>query len=149
MIYGLGLIAVCLAWLLPGHYFPWTGFQQEFLAASGSALVALGVVMPGGPHRVRVPWIAMLGLGLAIVPMLQWATGLLPFFADAVLSSSYLLAFGLTVVAARALTELHGDRFVAALMGGVLVGGLASTGIVFVQWLPLGSVSNVELLGPG
>lgn len=148
MIYGLGLIAICLAWLLPGHYFPWTGFQQEFLAASGSALVALGVVMPGGPHRVRVPWIAMLGLGLAIVPMLQWATGQLPFFADAVLSSSYLLAFGLTVVAARALTELHGDRFVAALMGVVLVAGLASTGIGFAQWLPLGSVSFVELLEP-
>jgi len=28
MIYVLGLALVAVAWLLPGHYFPWTSFQQ-------------------------------------------------------------------------------------------------------------------------
>ena len=43
MIYAFGLVAIGLAWVLPGHYFPWPGFQQETLAAIGAALIGLAV----------------------------------------------------------------------------------------------------------
>ena len=47
MIYVLGLMALCAAWLLPGHYFPWPTFQQGNMAASGVALVALAAILTG------------------------------------------------------------------------------------------------------
>ena len=149
MIYGFGLITIFMAWLLPGHYFPWTGFQQEFLAATGTCLLAMAIVLPGGPRRLPIPWIATVGLALAAVPLLQWTLGMFPFLADAALPSMYLAAFGLSVVAARALTRVHGQRFVGTLLGTIMVAGLASTGIGLVQWLQLGPLSYVETLAPG
>ena len=126
MIYGFGLLTMGVAWLLPGHYFPWTGFQQEFLAAAGLALVALSLLVPGGPRRLSVPPIALFALAFAVVPLLQWLAGRLPFATDAVLPTMYLCAFALAIVTGCALTRLRGGTFVAALMGAILAAGLAS-----------------------
>ncbi len=149
MIYGFGLLTMGLAWLLPGHYFPWTGFQQEFLAAAGLALVALSLVLPGGPRRLPVPPIALFALAFAAVPLLQWLTGRLPYATDGVLPAMYLCAFALAIVCGCALTRQHGATFVAALMGTVLVAGLVSTGVGLVQWLQIGPVAYIEMLEPG
>ena len=143
MIYALGASAICVAWLLPGHWFPWVSFQQEVLAALGAALIGLAVLVSTGLARYRVAHIALVSVALAAVPMLQWLGGMIPFLGDALLCSLYLIAFGLCVVAAQALTDARRDQLLFALFAAFLVAALVSTGIGLVQWLQLDGFAQV------
>ena len=75
-----GLLALCLAFLLPGHYPPWVSFQQQWLAALGVALIGASVVLAAMKGGGRIRWSAAAGLTLvvAIVPWVQWAAGQIP-----------------------------------------------------------------------
>jgi hypothetical protein len=55
MIYSFGLAALCVAWLIPGHFFPWTGFQQETAAGIGALLLATAVLASTVLPRLRLP----------------------------------------------------------------------------------------------
>jgi O-antigen ligase len=150
MLYlSLGIAAFCVAWLLPGHFFPWTGFQQEVLAAIGAVLLAIGTLRATEDRGFKLPSAATLGFCLALVPMLQWALGLIPFFADALLPTLYLTAFALTAVAARASTESHRTYIIGSLFAAIVVAALASTGIGLAQWLQLGQIAYLEFLPDG
>ncbi|MGA0611199.1 Wzy polymerase domain-containing protein [Caldimonas sp. KR1-144] len=149
MIYAFGLAAFCIAWLLPGHYFPWTGFQQELAAAIGALLIGLAATASTGQRRLKVPLIAAAAIAFAAVPMLQWLAGRVPFLADALLPSLYLAGFGMTIIAARALAAVPDQRFAAGLFAAVLVAGLVSLGIGLGQWLQVGWLSYIEQLDRG
>ena len=149
MIYVFGLAALCLAWLLPGHYFPWRSFQQEVAAAIGALLLALATLASPRLRRLPVARVALVAVALALVPLAQWWFGKVSYFADALLPSLYLCAFGLTIVAAAALARADGDLFIGGMLAAILVAALASTGIGLVQWLRLGVQPLIENLGPG
>ena len=95
MIYGMGLLGCAWSWLLPGHYFPWSSFQQEVFAAVGAALVAVATLASTGNRALLWPRLTMATALLAVVPLIQWRMGMIPFFADALLPALYLLAFSL------------------------------------------------------
>lgn len=147
LIYGLGFAAFCVAWLWPGHYVPWTSFQQEVIAAIGALLVALGCLVSTGRDALKVPALSLGALLLALVPMAQWVTGKVDFFIDALLPALYLVAFALTVIAARALATREADRLILAILGTLLVGAAASTLIGLGQGFRLGWESYIEQLG--
>lgn len=149
MIYSFGLAAFCVAWLLPGHFFPWTGFQQETAAAIGALLLALAVMVSTGARRLAVPGIAAAAMLLAVVPMLQWGFKQVSYLGDAAMSSLYLCAFALTVVAARALAQKFGDTFPAAFFGAILVGAIASTALGLAQWLQVAFDVPIEYMAAG
>jgi hypothetical protein len=149
MIYVIGLLGFFLAYLLPGHYYPWTSFQQEMLAASGAALCALGVIVTSRDWPARLPPLASLAMLTAAIPVAQWLTGLIIFQSDAAISVLYLLAFALTVVTGRQLYLQHCSRFVGTALGAVLAAALASVGICAVQWLQLGPYGLIEWLPAG
>lgn len=149
MIYVLAFAAFVIAWLLPGHYFPWHSFQQEAVAAAGALLLGLAAVASPTVRRLPVPWVAVGAFALAAVPLAQWSFGKFPFVADAVLPSLYLSGFALTIVASAALARADGQRFVGALFGAILIAALASNGIALVQWLQIGPVAMMENLGGG
>lgn len=149
MIYCFGLAAFCIAWLIPGHYFPWTGFQQETVAAIGALLLAVAALASTGVSRLHVPRIAIGTLLLAAVPMLQWMTGRVPYLGDAALSSMYLCAFALTIVAATALAHKFNDTFAAGVFAAILVGAILSAGIGWAQWLQIGFDAPIEHLDAG
>lgn len=144
MIYSFGLAAFCLAWLLPGHYFPWTGFQQETVAAIGALLLALAAVASTGMRRLQVPWIALGAVLLAAVPLLQWLGGRVPYLGDAALSSLYLCAFALTIVAAGTLARKFDETFAAGVFAAILVGAMVSAAIGLAQWLQVGFDAPIE-----
>lgn len=137
MLYALGFIAVGLAWLLPGHYFPWRSFQQEVLATSGAALIVLGALLRP-PARWQAPTAAWFAAALALLPLAQWAGGRLTYFTDALLPSLYLLAFALTATAARQATEGSGARFIGGWYWTVITVAIVSSAIGLVQWLDIG-----------
>jgi hypothetical protein len=149
MVYSLASLAFVIAWLLPGHYFPWHNFQQEVAAALGAVLLALAALVSPQVGRIKVPWIAAFALVLAVVPWLQWFTGRVHFFADALLPSLYLCAFAMTVMASRALAHADGERFVGSIFTAVLLGAFLSMAIGLVQWLQLGPVAFMENMPNG
>lgn len=143
MLYTLGLIGLCIAWLLPGHYFPWTSFQQDVIAAGGAGLVCLAAVVTGREWPVRLPAIAGIALLMALVPLGQFALGFLPFRLDAALPSAYLIAFAMAVVAGLQLAKAS-ERFIFSLCCAMGVAAVASVGIGLIQWLQIGPYGFIE-----
>jgi O-antigen ligase len=147
--YVVGPALFALAWLLPGHFRPWASFQQETLAALAAAVLTLGALCSGVKHAFVLPAPALAAGALAAVPMVQWAAGRIPYFADALLPALYLCAFALTVVAARQLAETHGERSRSALISGLCLAALASAGIGLAQGLRLDPIAHIEMLEGG
>lgn len=147
MIHGLGLVFFAVAWLMPGHYFPWTSFQQEVAAAFGAALIGLSCLVRQRGQPLAMPMIATAALALAAVPMAQWGFGKVPFLNDALLPALYLVAFALVVVASRALASDGDSHFVPMLIAVLLLGACLSTVLALGQGLRLGWQTFVELLG--
>ena len=64
----IGLLAICLSFLMSGHYPPWESFESEAVSALGGTLVALGTLVVHGRRAYRVSGLATLLFGLALVP---------------------------------------------------------------------------------
>ena len=148
MLYTLGLLGLCIAWLLPGHYVPWTSFQQDAFAAGGATLVGLAAIVTTRQWPVRLPAMAGFALLLALVPLAQWVFGAQPYRLDAALPAAYLVAFAMAIVAGRQLAEPSG-RFVLALFGVIWIAAIASIGIGLVQWLQIGPYDFIEQTSAG
>lgn len=129
-----GLLAV-FAWLAPNHYPPWTSFHSE--AAAFAALVVLGLATGLGARRWQPPPAALVWL-LALLALigLQHAAGLIASRGDALLSSLYLVGFGLSLWLGRLVGA--GEHRADALAGfaAVLVAAACvSTYVALLQWL--------------
>lgn len=148
MLYTIGLIGLAVAWLLPGHYYPWTSFHQEALAAAGVWVVGLAAGVTARSQHMRVPFPACVAFALALVPLIQWATGLVAFFSDALLSSAALCAFGLSVMTGASLTKEQ-PRFVGATFAMLGLAASLSVGFGLMQWLQLGPYDFVEQINRG
>lgn len=133
MIVALGLLGIGLAWLLPGHYFPWTGFQQEVMSAGGALLIALAAVVSRSAWPPRLPAMTVIAWGLSLVAPLQWAAGLIPFHSDALLATIYLLGFGLAALIGQRLAIAEA-RFDTALFCTLALAALATCTIGMLQW---------------
>jgi Virulence factor membrane-bound polymerase, C-terminal/O-Antigen ligase len=143
MHYSFGLAAMTLAWLLPGHFYPYTSFQQDFLSIVAVVLLALAASQATSKEvPAQVPVSSLFACVLAGIPLLQWAVGLVPFVSDAILPASYLVGFALSVVAAKRLTGHPG--FTHTNFGLLALAALVSTTLGLTQWLGLGPIAHVE-----
>jgi hypothetical protein len=140
LAFGAGLI--CLGWLLPGHYFPWFTFQQEFAAVIGSCLIGLSLLTVR-PAAVRWPWLGVVALVTAAIPLLQWGLGQITFHADAVIASAYLAGFGLAIAAGASLRTTRLE-LPAILMGALAAAAILAVGMCFMQWLSVGTGAFVD-----
>lgn len=141
----LPLILACallaFAWLLPGHYLPWMMFQQETLAALAGLLLCWAAVEKS--PCIVWPLPAWAAVAVAVVPWLQWAAGQIRYLTDALLSSAYLGALGMSIAAAATLAAgpRRGqllDGFAAACVAAAIV----STGMALYQWLELPAIED-------
>lgn len=145
----LGLALLCLSWLLPDHFVPWTAFQQEWLAALGVAVVGAAVLLRGQWGPVRWPPLALLALACAGIPLAQTAAGQIFFLSDGLLPLLYLLAFALSMVAGATLTSTRRTELLDGLGVAFVVAGFVSTGMAMFQWLQLGPASFISGIAPG
>lgn len=129
----VGLFLFVLGWQVPGHFPPWTSFQQQWLAAFGGCWITLAAVWTRRPWR----WPALsLGLlALAMVPWLQWALGQMPFVSDAALPFLYLTAAAVAVAAAANLAAEHTVRWPDLLMTTFLAAAVFAALLALLQWL--------------
>lgn len=139
----LGLLTLALSWLGFDHYRPWVNFHSEALALIAVGLLAAsclvrwkGLVFP----RLGF-WIAL----TAIVPWIQFASGISLFAGDALVTSLYLCAFLAAVIVGHAAATSKNENGVVLLCGlmhAMWIGAMLSAAIGLMQWLnvaePLG-----------
>ncbi len=129
----LAAILLGFAWLSPFHYNPWVMFSSEIstFAAGLSVLAALF------HQNIKIPRAQLLLLPFILIPVVQWASGLVFDFSTALLSSLYLLGFGFTVVAGYNLSlEPHQrDEIFTGFSLLTVIVSVATSVIAICQWL--------------
>ncbi|MFI8124042.1 Wzy polymerase domain-containing protein [Acinetobacter sp. ABJ-A23_2] len=129
----LAAILLGFAWLSPFHYNPWVMFSSEMstFAAGLSVLAALFY------QNIKIPRAQLLLLPFILIPVVQWAFGLIFDFSTALLSSLYLLGFWFMVVAGYNLSlepQQRDEIFTGFSLLTVIV-SFATSLIAVCQWL--------------
>jgi O-antigen ligase len=143
----LWVLALATPWLLPTHMIPWRAFHADLLMALVLLPATFWVMLRRREH-VRVPLPALAAFGVACIPVLQWAGGMMSFAGDAWIASTYLVGFALAIVTGARFQQMAPSHLIDLLTAAVAVAGLVSVGIVLAQWLHLGPlrVSDLDLI---
>lgn len=132
----LWAMAMAAPWLLPTHMIPWRAFHADLLMALSLLPAALWSMLRRRENAALPPSTLAI-LGVACIPLLQWADGMIVFAGDAWIAAIYLLGFALAIATGARLQQMAPGRLTDALFGAFVIGGLASVGIVLAQWLRL------------
>jgi O-antigen ligase len=144
MKYFPGFILLFASWVQPLHFLPWMSWHSEVLAFAAIAwFVGLELVtrMKSGQTIALVPRIAIAPLALALLVMIQFGLGLIPFFGDALILCFYLAACAIVIGVGHAWSKgdspsppnSDAEQALAQLALVVLIGALASVLIALVQ----------------
>ena len=132
----IGLIFFTLSWLNYDHYRPWLNFHAEAFAIFGLSCLALSLLFRSG-NAFKAPkvskWIAF----VAVVPWIQYFSGISLFAGDALISGMYLLVLSCAVWVGFqiALTANNSEESkVAGLMHSLWVAAGVSAAIGLAQW---------------
>lgn len=131
----LASILISFAWLSPFHTYPWVTFSSE-LASFGAALAVGGLLFN---KSVKIPRPQILMLGIAFIPLCQWALGLITDFSTAFLSFSYLFIFWLMIIAGYnlSLQAEQRERIMLGVSYLLLSISFISAIMAIIQWLNL------------
>ena len=133
-------MGLTLAFLLPGHYPPWTSFQHQWLAAvSVCGLIAFSSLRA---HRrspqLQLPPLALISAASACLPVVQWSTGQILFLSDAILPTLYLIGFFFCITAGINVTATLRDKIQSGIFFSLTAAASISVGLALFQWLRLG-----------
>lgn len=145
----LGFAVLALAFVLPGHYPPWTSFEQEAASFVGAALLGFDVIGRRGTGVFPTPQAVPGLLLVSTVPLWQWLFGQLSYKTDVFVTSLFLLAFAACFMAGSVLIATRRCDFTAGLAAVFIGTGIVSCGLATVQWLDLASNVFVVSLIPG
>lgn len=131
----LASILFSFAWLSPVHTYPWVTFSSE-LASFGGAVALLALLFN---KNVKIPRPQILMLGIAFIPLCQWAFGLITDFSTAFLSSAYLFVFWLMIIAGYnlSLQAEQRERIMLGISYLLLSISFISAIMAIIQWLNL------------
>ncbi|EXI02838.1 PglL family O-oligosaccharyltransferase [Acinetobacter baumannii] len=143
----LAAILLGFAWLSPFHYNPWVMFSSEMstFAAGLSVLAALFY------QNIKIPRAQLLLLPFILIPIVQWAFGLIFDFSTALLSTFYLLGFWFMVLAGYnlSLDQKKRDQIFSGFSLLVIITSLFTSLIAIFQWLNIEShlIYTLHLIG--
>lgn len=127
-------VLLSLPWLVPTHAQPWTSYHAEItMAVVALPLIAWSVA--AGLPRFLVPFEAIAVAGLAGVPLLQLAFGLIDFGGDAWLAAVYLLGLAAAIVVGARAQRLRPWALPRALFSSFGIAAVASVPLMLAQWL--------------
>lgn len=145
----LWCVLLASSWLSPNHYWPWLAFDTDALVALWLVALAITVVARQGGRWV-VPGPALAAIALCAVPVVQASTGIILFAGDAWMTVLYLCGFAAAVMVGARAERLFPTEWVSALLGSLLIAGIASVGMQLYQWLHLsGFYFGIADLPPG
>ena len=131
---GTAAAILAVSWLLPNHTPPWNFFHADAWVLFWALGLGAWVVHRCGTHH-QWPRAAVVALGVAVVPLVQWQLGLIASSGEAIISAGYMLACSLCIVMGY---QLY--RFSPHLPGHILFSAIAlacvlNVGIQLKQWL--------------
>jgi len=131
----LAAVAICVAWMLPHHYMPWVSGYSEL--ASFMAVFPLGLLLTQLNTPLQLPRIVVFFACWSLIPLIQWACGLIMFSSDALITSSYLIVFALTIFIGHnlALEPKRRQTTYHALSAVIIFAAILSSWIAYRQWL--------------
>ena len=130
----LACVAIGGAWLIPNHYAPWTSFYNDACMAVGLLFAFASVARARSFGIPRVAWAVMF---LAVIPWLQFVTGILTFSGDAWVATLYLLGLATAIAVGSESTRIDVRTFASALAGAVVVAAIVSCFLAMMQTLQL------------
>lgn len=142
-----GAATLCLSWLVAGHYYPWANAQQEFAAVAGALLIGAAAL---SIRRFAWPYLALVALGAAAIPLLQHAAGQIRFLSDTVVAAGYLAGFGLCIAVGATLVRERKVDLTGLLLTAFGVAAMACVGMALKQWVDQGTgvfIDAVRLSG--
>ena len=89
------VLALGLSPLLPNHSFPWVSFQSEFLSIVCCFLLLLALTFKADVFYIKK--IAFFAFFVSLVPIIQYAYGVIYFIGDAIMASVYLWSVFLVI----------------------------------------------------
>ncbi|MDV7502433.1 Wzy polymerase domain-containing protein [Acinetobacter baumannii] len=143
----LAAILLGFAWLSPFHYNPWVMFSSEMstFAAGLSVLAALFY------QNIKIPRAQLFLLPFILIPVVQWAFGLVFDLSTALLSTFYLLGFWFMVLAGYnlSLDQKKRDQIFTGFSLLLIIVSIATSFIAICQWLNIEShfVHMLHLIG--
>lgn len=132
-------VVASLPWLISTHSDPWTTFYSESLMAI-ALLPLLGWALYVSPGRWQVSRLVVLFASVALIPIVQAATGLLMLPWDAVLFVIYILAFAISVSLGQRVWSVGFCQLADSFFASLVIAALLSTGLALYQWLGLGGL---------
>jgi len=125
-----------MAWLLPNHYYPWSTFHSDAWVAVLFAFAALAVFVHSSRPMV---WhgLPVMFMVLALVPLLQFAAGMLPFSGQAWLATLYVVGLALALMAGARWESATPGRAADGLFLAITAAAMVSVGLQLRQWAGL------------
>lgn len=131
-------VAMLVSFLLSNHYVPWVSFYHEAAAFLAGLLLIVALLQPvRRGTQIQVPLVFLMLVLLATVPLAQYASGLLYFFGDALVSVIYVLFFFIMLVAGYNLAQDRQTQppLLPGLAAVLIVAGFISAWLALHQWL--------------
>ena len=134
---------------MSGHYEPWVSFEHQAVAAAGALCLGIEAIRRDAKTKIDIPAAATVAICMALIPAIQWLTGLVWFRSDAFLASLYLLGFAACAVVGRRLTATCPQPFLDGLSWALIASALISNSISLLQWLQMPVTILIVDLAPG
>jgi O-antigen ligase len=137
-----------MGWLLPNHYLPWVAFHMDAWI-SVVLLVASAVVLVVSDRSARIFGSAWIILLLAVIPVIQFGTGLVASSGNAWLVSAYLLGLSLAITTGARWESIKPFQLMDCLFLAIGIAAIVSVGLQLHQWLAMDLIDLWSMGGGG
>lgn len=141
-------MGLALAWMLPNHVLPWYGFHGDAWCAIMMTAVAVPVLWR---NRFSVGWHGLTAFVAvaALIPLAQFAVGMVPLFGTAWINFAYMLGLVLALLVGAAWERESVGQGPDYLFLALGLASVASVGLQLYQLLDLEPVGAWTLQSSG
>ena len=137
-----------IAWLLPNHFLPWTGFHADAWCAL-ILLIAAAALTIRSKSTVQWHRTTVLVALLTCVPGLQYSMGLISFSGQAWISTAYLSGFLLALLSGQRWERIGPNQLANGLFLAIGVASVLSVTLQLRTWLGLMDTGVTDLWSMG
>jgi O-antigen ligase len=137
--YSFGIVLFAFSWIAYDHYRPWVNFHSEALALAGIWLLLFSHRANLSNRVTLIPCSALFLLAVAVLPWIQFFSGVALFAGDALVSSMYLFALVAAVWLGYSYQQISpkSTNEIIAFFYVLWFVALISAAIGLLQWLNL------------
>jgi hypothetical protein len=136
--FAIGLVIFSLAWLNANHYKPWPNFHSEALACIALSFLSVGLLI--FEREISIPRITGWIVISALLPWIQYISGISLFAGDSLLGSFYQIGLLMSVMVGYSMAGQEPDTLEPGWLGlahALWVAALLSAAVGLAQWFDL------------